>query len=121
LITENCGNCICKNPPAFFDGTIILKKALSAISRLQETERCLLFVDFYEVQKNIFTKSVSKFKTYGIGQDLSWYEPIPHSINQFRILRDFHQQNKIRLTSFAKVLFDGEKYNNCAKTFDGEK
>jgi hypothetical protein len=25
------------------------------------------------------------------------------------------------LTSFAKVLFDGEKYNNCAKTFDGEK
>jgi ATP-dependent DNA helicase RecQ len=121
LITENCGNCDLQNPPAFFDGTIIAQKSIIRHQSITRGRALPVIVDFYEVQKNIFTKSVSKFKTYGIGQDLSWYEPIPHSINQFRILRDFHQQNKIRLTSFAKVLFDGEKYNNCAKTFDGEK
>ncbi|MFT5252334.1 MAG: ATP-dependent DNA helicase RecQ [Flavobacteriales bacterium] len=116
LITENCGNCdICKSPPAFFDGTIIAQKALSAISRLQEAEPLPVIVDFLRGSKNayIYEKEYQNLKTYGVGHDLSWYDWNQYLIQLINLGYceiAFHQQNKIRLTSFsAKVLFDGEK------------
>lgn len=116
LVTENCGNCdICKNPPAFFDGTIIAQKALSAIARLKESEALAVIVDFLRGSKNasIFDKEYQYLKTYGIGIDISWYDwnqYIIQLINLGFCEIAFHQQNKIKLTSLAKkVLFEGEK------------
>jgi ATP-dependent DNA helicase RecQ len=116
LVTENCGNCdICKNPPAFFDGTIIAQKALSSIIRLQEMEPLPVIIDFLRGSKNayIFEKEYQNLKTYGVGHDISWYDwnqYLIQLINLGYLEIAFHQQNKIRLTSFAKkVLFDGEK------------
>jgi ATP-dependent DNA helicase RecQ len=116
LITENCGNCdICKNPPAFFDGTILTQKALSAISRLQESEPLPVIVDFLRGSKNayIYEKDYQNLRTYGVGQDLSWYDWNQYLIQLINLGYceiAFHQQNKIRLTPFArKVLFEGEK------------
>ncbi|MBC5841829.1 MAG: DNA helicase RecQ [Flavobacteriaceae bacterium] len=116
LIIENCGNCdICKNPPAFFDGTILTQKALSAISRLQESEPLPVIVDFLRGSKNayIYEKEYQNLKTYGVGQDLSWYDWNQYLIQLINLGYceiAFHQQNKIRLTPFArKVLFEGEK------------
>lgn len=116
IVTENCGNCdICKNPPAFFDGTIHAQKALSAIIRLNESEPLHVIVDFLRGSKNayIYEKEYQNLKTYGVGIETSW-----HDWNQYLIQLinlgyceiAFHQQNKIRLTSLAKkVLFEGEK------------
>lgn len=116
LVTENCGNCdICKNPPSFFDGTIIAQKALSAIIRLQETEPLPVIVDFLRGSKNayIFEKEYQNLKTYGIGIDISWFDWNQYLIQLINLGYceiAFHQQNKIRLTAFAKkVLFEGEK------------
>ena len=116
LVTENCGNCdICKNPPAFFDGTIIAQKALSAIMRLKENEPLPVLVDFLRGSKNayIFEKEYQNLKTYGVGIDLPWFDwnqYIIQLINLGYCEIAFHQQNKIRLTDFAKkVLFEGEK------------
>ena len=116
LVTENCGNCdICKNPPAFFDGTIIAQKALSAITRLKESEPLAVIVDFLRGSKNasIFDKEYQHLKTYGIGIDISWYDwnqYIIQLINLGFCEIAFHQQNKIKLTPLAKkVLFEGEK------------
>jgi ATP-dependent DNA helicase RecQ len=116
LVTENCGNCdICKNPPAFFDGTIIAQKALSAIIRLQENEPLPVIIDFLRGSKNayIFEKGYQNLKTYAVGSDISWYDwnqYIIQLINQGICEIAFHQQNKIRLTSLAaEVLFEGEK------------
>jgi ATP-dependent DNA helicase RecQ len=116
LVTENCGNCdICKNPPAFFDGTIITQKALSAIARLKESEPLAVIVDFLRGSKNasIFDKEYQHLKTYGIGIDISWYDwnqYIIQLINLGFCEIAFHQQNKIKLTPLAKkVLFEGEK------------
>ncbi len=116
LVTENCGNCdICKNPPDFFDGTIIAQKALSAIMRLKELESLPVIVDFLRGSKNayIFEKEYQNLKTYGIGHDISWHDwnqYIIQLINQGYCEIAFHQQNKIRLTSLAReVLFEGEK------------
>lgn len=116
LVTENCGNCdICKNPPAFFDGTVIAQKALSAIIRLQESEPLPIIVDFLRGSKNayIFEKEYQNLKTYAVGADISWYDwnqYIIQLINQGYCEIAFHQQNKIRLTTLAReVLFEGDK------------
>lgn len=116
LVTENCGNCdICKNPPAFFDGTIIAQKALSAVSRLKESEALAVVVDFLRGSKNasIYDKEYQHLKTYGIGADISWYDwnqYIIQLINLGYCEIAFHLKNQIKLTPFAKkVLFEGEK------------
>jgi ATP-dependent DNA helicase RecQ len=116
LVTENCGNCdICKNPPLFFDGTIITQKALSAIIRLQETEPLPVIIDFLRGSKNayIYEKEYQNLKTYGVGADLSWFDWNQYLIQLINLGYceiAFHKQNKIRLTSLAKkVLFEGEK------------
>ncbi|HEY4619003.1 MAG TPA: DNA helicase RecQ [Flavobacterium sp.] len=116
LVTENCGNCdICKNPPAFFDGTVIAQKALSAIIRLQELEPLPVIVDFLRGSKNayIYEKEYQNLKTYAVGADISWYDwnqYIIQLINQGYCEIAFHQQNKIRLTTLAReVLFEGDK------------
>ncbi|KRB53560.1 DNA helicase RecQ [Flavobacterium sp. Root186] len=116
LVTENCGNCdICKNPPTFFDGTILAQKALSAITRLQESEPLAVIVDFLRGSKNayIYEKDYQTLKTYGIGADISWYDWNQYLIQLINLGYceiAFHQHNKILLTSFAKkVLFEGEK------------
>jgi ATP-dependent DNA helicase RecQ len=116
LVKENCGNCdICKNPPIFFDGTILAQKALSAISRLDQSEPLAVIIDFLRGSKNayIHEKNYQSLKTYGIGADISWYDwnqYLIQLINLGYLEIAFHQHNKILLTSFAqKVLFEGEK------------
>ncbi|NGY38924.1 DNA helicase RecQ [Flavobacterium sp. XN-5] len=116
LVTENCGNCdICKNPPEFFDGTIIAQKALSAIIRLKESEPLPVIIDFLRGSKNayIFENEYQNLKTYAVGSDTSWYDwnqYIIQLINQGLCEIAFHRQNKIRLTALAReVLFEGDK------------
>lgn len=116
LVTENCGNCdICKKPPVFFDGTILAQKALSAITRLQESEPLAVIVDFLRGSKNayIYEKNYQDLKTYGIGADISWYDWNQYLIQLINLGYceiAFYQHNKILLTPFAKkVLFEGEK------------
>lgn len=116
LVTENCGNCdICKNPPTFFDGTVLAQKALSAITRLQENEPLAVIVDFLRGSRNayIYEKNYQTLKTYGIGADISWYDWNQYLIQLINLGYceiAFHQHNKILLTPFAKkVLFEGEK------------
>jgi ATP-dependent DNA helicase RecQ len=129
LVTENCGNCdICKNPPAFFDGTIIAQKALSAVMRLQELEALPVIVDFLRGSKNtsIYEKGYQNLKTYNVGADISWHDwnqYIIQLINLGYLEIAFHQQNKIKLTAFAKkVLFEGEKVQlTTVLKFNAEK
>ena len=116
LVTENCGNCdICKNPPLFFDGTVIAQKALSAIIRLQECEPLPVIIDFIRGSKNayIFEKGYQNLKTYGVGDDISWFEwnqYVIQLINLGYCEIAFHQLNKIKLTTLSKkVLFENEK------------
>lgn len=113
LISEDCGNCdVCKNPPAFFDGTVIAQKALSAIVRLNQNESLGVIVDFLRGSKNahIFDHGYQNLKTYGIGTEISWQDWNQYLIQLINLGYceiAFHQNNKIKLTAFAKkVLFE---------------
>jgi ATP-dependent DNA helicase RecQ len=115
LLSENCGNCdVCKNPPEFFNGTIIAQKALSTITRLNETEATGTIIDVLRGAKNatIVDKQYDKVKTHGIGKDISWkdwQQYIIQLINQGYCEIAFHKNNALQLTDFSKkVLFENE-------------
>ncbi|MBC7642526.1 MAG: DNA helicase RecQ [Flavobacterium sp.] len=116
LVNENCGNCdICKNPLAFFDGTIIAQKALSAVKRLKEIEPMGIIIDFLRGSRNagIYDKGYQNLKTYNIGYDISWYDwnqYLIQLINLGYLEIAFHEKNNLKLTEFAKkILFEDEK------------
>ncbi|MBD0833128.1 DNA helicase RecQ [Aestuariibaculum sediminum] len=116
LLAENCGNCdVCKNPPQFFDGTIIAQKALSAIYRLNEREAAGMVIDVLRGSQNanILDKGYTQIKTFGIGKDISWKDWqhfIVQLINQGYCEIAFHKNNALQLTEFSKkVLFQGAK------------
>ena len=118
LLAENCGNCdVCKNPPKFFNGTIIAQKALSVISRLKETEATGTVIDVLRGAHNatILEKGYDKLKSHGVGSDISWRDWQQYLIqlmNQGYCEIAFHKNNALRLTSFSKkVLFEKEQVN----------
>jgi ATP-dependent DNA helicase RecQ len=116
LKQEDCGNCdICKNPPQFFDGTLIAQKALSCIFRLKENEPITVIIDVLRGSQNeaVISKNYQQIKTFGIGKDISWHhwqQYIIQLINLGLVEIAFHRKNNLQLTSLArKVLFEGEK------------
>ena len=116
LLGDNCGNCdVCKNPPKFFDGTVIAQKILSTIYRINQTEAIGTIIDVLRGANNanILDKQLNGVKTYGIGKDTSWNDwqhYIIQLINQGVCEIAFHKNNALQLTDFShKVLFDGLK------------
>ncbi len=118
LLLENCGNCdVCKNPPQFFNGTIIAQKALSTIARLKESEAAGTVIDVLRGANNaiILDKQYDKLKTHGIGKDISWRDWQQYIIqltNQGYCEIAFHKNNALQLTHFSKkVLFEKQLVN----------
>mgnify|MGYP001388949657 CR=1 FL=1 len=116
FVEKDCGNCdVCKNPPAFFDGTVLAQKILSGVFRLKEKEPIGTLVDFLRGSQNavIYDKGYQHLKTYGIAKDLSWrdlQQYIVQLINLGYCEIAFHQNNALRFSELAKnVLFDGEQ------------
>jgi len=117
LLAENCGNCdVCKNPPEFFNGTVIAQKALSTITRLKEKEATGVVIDVLRGAKNatiLDKKYDTTIKSYGIGNDISWKDwqhYIIQLVNQGYCEIAFHKNNALQLTDFSKkVLFEGEQ------------
>ena len=115
LLSEDCGNCdVCKNPPQFFNGTIIAQKALSVVTRLKESEAIGTVIDVLRGAHNatILDKQYDKLKSHGIGSDISWrdwQQYLIQLINQGYCELAFHKNNSLRLTDFSKkVLFENE-------------
>jgi len=118
LLAENCGNCdVCKNPPQFFNGTIIAQKALSVITRLKENEATGTIIDVLRGAHNatVIDKGYDKLKSHGIGKEISWRDWQQYIIqltNQGYCEIAFHKNNALQLTSFSKkVLFENEIVN----------
>ncbi len=116
LKQEDCGNCdICRNPPQFFDGTVIAQKALSCIYRLKGNESITVLIDVLRGAQNegVLEKNYQELATYGIGKEITWrdwQQYIIQLINLGYVEIAFHLHNHLQLTPLAKeILFNGKK------------
>ncbi len=115
-LEKDCGNCDnCKNPPTYFDGTIIAQKVCSAVARLKEQEALNMVVDVLRGAQNaqVLDKGYQHLKTYGAAQNISWrklQDYVIQLINQGVLEIWFHEKGRLVLTPLAKkVLFKGRK------------
>ncbi len=115
-LEEDCGNCdICRNPPEFFDGTVIAQKALSCIFRLKASEPISAVIDVLRGSQNevVRRNNYQELTTYGIGKDISWnhwQQYIIQLINLGYVEIAFDRNNRLQLTEQAKkILFEKEK------------
>ncbi len=115
-VLENCGNCdVCKNPPQYFDGTLIAQKALSAVARLKEQVATGMLVGVLRGSKSygLLSAGYDKVKTYGAGRDLrqdEWFQYLEQLVNQGLLDVAYDDAYKVKLTAASRaILFDGHK------------
>ncbi len=115
-LSKDCGKCdVCRNPPAYVDGTILAQKVLSTVSRCKEKYSVRIVIDILRGSKNnqILSNRLDTISTYGIGKDIStndWQHYIVELINQGYLRIAFHRYNALELTDLSpKVLFENQK------------
>jgi len=113
---ENCGNCdVCQDPPQSFDGTLIAQKALSAVSRLNQSVPGGLLIDILRGsgKREIFENNFQNIKTFGAGKDISydaWQQFLLQIINQGYLDIAYDKNDALVLTpSSNDILFNGKK------------
>lgn len=70
---ENCNNCdVCENPPTYFDGTVLIQKALSALIRMNEKVGTQMLIDVLRGshRQEILAAGYDTLKTFGAGSEV---------------------------------------------------
>jgi ATP-dependent DNA helicase RecQ len=112
---EACGNCdVCKDPPKYFDGTVLAQKALSAVVRSGEKLPLSVLVD---VLKGTYSPAVSengwqRIKTFGAGNDttaFAWVQFIQQFIHLGLLEVDYRDHHHLIITSAGEAVLKGER------------
>lgn len=124
----NCGNCdVCKNPPEFFDGTVIAQKAISAVHRTNQEIGSNMLINILRGSQSqeLLSKGYQNIKTYGIGKETSnsdWQHYINLLINQGALEIAYDESFRLKISNFGKeVLFGKQKINVTKPTTVEEK
>lgn len=114
-LPQDCGNCdICKNAPAYFDGTTLAQKVLSGVARMKQQEAMGTVIDVLRGSQNaqVYDKGYQHIKTYGAIKDVAWrdlQQYVVQMINQGLLEIRFRESGRLLLTPLAKeVLFNGK-------------
>ena len=114
-LAENCGNCdVCKNPRKHFDGTVIVQKALSAITRMSEKEGSQMVIDVLRgsMRAEIIYAKYDQLKTHGAGSDISsidWQRYLMQMLNVGVLEIAYDENFVLKLTSAGRDILFGKK------------
>ncbi|HQV75489.1 MAG TPA: DNA helicase RecQ [Flavobacteriales bacterium] len=112
---EACGNCdVCKDPPKYFDGTVLAQKALSAVVRSGQKLPLSVLVD---VLKGTTSPAVSehgwqRIKTFGAGNEttaFAWVQFIQQFIHLGLLEVDYRDHHHLIITRAGEAVLKGER------------
>ncbi|HRH68676.1 MAG TPA: DNA helicase RecQ [Flavobacteriales bacterium] len=112
---EPCGNCdVCKDPPKFFDGTVLAQKALSAVVRSREQLSMSVLVDVLKGTRSheVNDKGWDRIKTFGAGNDVSafaWIMFIQQFIQLGLIEIAYIDHYHLKITRAGEAVLQGER------------
>lgn len=112
---EDCGNCdVCLNPPAFFDGTILAQKALSALKRINQSIGTNLLINVLRGSANqeVIGRGLHLIKTYGAGKELSfkdWQHYLTQMINLGVLEIAYDEAFALKITPYGEEILFGKK------------
>ncbi len=111
---EGCGNCdTCDTPPDVFDGTMAVRKALSAILRTDEFFGAGHLIDILtgnETDK-VRARGHERLPTFGVGQDLdrrTWQGVFRQMMGHDLVRPDPERHGALRMTQAARPILRGE-------------
>ncbi len=113
--TAPCGNCdTCDTPPAVFDATDAVRKALSAILRTGESFGAQHLIDILlgNRTEKVLQRGHEGLPTFGIGADLSraaWGGVFRQMQGQDLIRPDPERHGALRMTAAARPILRGEE------------
>ena len=113
-LEHDCGNCdVCKNPPKYFDGTILAQMALSAVARTNEQVGVSTLIDILKgtYSKTVNENAYNKIKTFGVGREttaFAWQLYVQQFIQQGLIEIDYKEHYNLKLNELSRKVLKGE-------------
>ncbi len=110
-----CGNCdVCKDPPTYFEGTVLAQKALSAVVRSRQQLSLSILVDVLKGTHSpeVREKQWQRIKTFGAGADVSafaWIQFIQQFIQLGLLEVDYREHHHLKITSGGETVLRGER------------
>ncbi len=110
-----CGNCdLCDRPAALFDGTLAVRKALSAVLRTGEWFGAGHLIDILTgtATEKVRERGHDKLPTFAVGRDLSkpaWGAVFRQMMGRDLLRPDPERHGALRMTDAAKPILRGEE------------
>jgi ATP-dependent DNA helicase RecQ len=115
---EPCGNCdVCRDPPTYFDGTVLAQKALSAVVRSRGLLAMSVLVDVLKgsLSPGVLEKQWQRIRTFGAGSDTSafaWIQFIQQFIQLGLLEVDYRDHHHLKATPAGEAVLRGERSVN---------